>query len=120
MAAPYNRQGEPLDAALGVTGHWVEYGGVFLLEPPTQQSSVAVKLPSGETSIGVNPADIASAFHMPLTDLLQENRDKNLSYRVEERAPERRAIKFSREYTFVLPHRGESSCTVNVTRVLGA
>ncbi len=120
MNAPYNRQGEALDSVPEVSGHWIEYGVLFLLTQPQDKSAVAVKLPSGETAIGVNAAELASSYHMPIEQLFEHNRNKALSYSFEERTPERRAIKLAREYTFGLPGIGGAEHTVNITRVLGA
>jgi hypothetical protein len=118
--APYNRQGEALDPALGVNGNWIDYGAAFLVTPPHDKSAVAVKLPSGETAIGINAAELASSYHMPIEALFEHNKNKALSYHFEELTPERRAIKLAREYVFELPGIGEASRTVNITQVLGA
>jgi hypothetical protein len=84
---PYERQGEPLDASLGINGEWVIYAYIFLFLPPPHQKLTQLKLPTGENCFGFNAHDLAGAFNMDAATLLLNNRIKSVGVRWEPGIP---------------------------------
>jgi hypothetical protein len=116
---PYDGQGKPLDASLGVNGDWVINGYIFLFIPPPDQELLQLVLPTGEGCFGFNVVALAGKFQIPPGDLLLNNRLHALSVRWED-APLGKGATRTINYIFGLPFGAEVSATVSSAPIGGS
>jgi hypothetical protein len=115
---PYERQGQPLNEALGVKGEWVEFAHVFLFLPPPEQSFTQIGM-AGQACFGFNAHVLAENLQTNASDLILNNRLGNLAIRWEETTPSRGAAKTFKYFFLLQPFGAEAVATVSTAPIGG-